>query len=231
MEFIYNDGGRSKYFQVKHVGDCGVRSICNATGLDYKLVYDCINKIAKGERTGKRKRSVSTARDGVYRPTYKALVEGLLGCQWHATMTIGSGCRTHLQEDELPRGVIMVNLSKHYSCVKDGVIYDTYNCSRGENRCVYGYWTLPYNWDLAKATKKLEEFLNGKPSAKKTVSKPVEPKVEQIPQPTSEEAKKALSALKRKQTALAKALKEKASVERRIKKLKKEIKSMEKSIH
>ena len=31
MKFIYNDGGRSKYFKGE-AGDCVVRAICNATG-------------------------------------------------------------------------------------------------------------------------------------------------------------------------------------------------------
>ena len=27
--------------------------------------------------------------------------------------------------------------------VKDGVLYDTYDCSRNGTRCVYGYWNKP----------------------------------------------------------------------------------------
>ena len=65
MKFIYSDGGRSNYFKAEHVGDCCVRAIANATGLDYKVVYDGINTLAKKERTGKRKRKVSNAREGV----------------------------------------------------------------------------------------------------------------------------------------------------------------------
>lgn len=58
-------------------------------------------------------------------------------------MTIGSGCKIHLDANELPRGTIIVSLSKHLTCVKDGVIYDTYDCSRDGDRCVYGYWREP----------------------------------------------------------------------------------------
>ena len=36
MKFIYDDGGRSKYFKAKGVSDCVTRAICNATGKDYK---------------------------------------------------------------------------------------------------------------------------------------------------------------------------------------------------
>ena len=44
MEFIYSSGGREKYYNTIKVGDCVTRAICNATGMDYKEVYDLINK-------------------------------------------------------------------------------------------------------------------------------------------------------------------------------------------
>ena len=55
-------------------------------------------------------------------------------------MKIGSGCKVHLSEDELPNGRLVCNLSGHVTCVIDGVINDTYDCSRDGKRCVYGYW-------------------------------------------------------------------------------------------
>ena len=140
MRFIYNDGGRSNYFKGK-AGDCVTRAIANATGLDYKVIYDAINDLAKTERTSKRKRGTSSARNGVYKNTIKKYLEKVLGWTWHPTMQIGQGCKVHLAADELPAGTLIVSLSKHLTCVKDGVIYDTYDCSRNENRCVYGYWT------------------------------------------------------------------------------------------
>jgi len=140
MEFIYSDGGRSKYFQAENVGDCVVRSICNATGMDYMKVYNDINEIAKFERTGKRKKGVSNARNGVYKSTYKKYIEQVLGWKWYPCSGIGIGCTVHLKADELPKGSLIVSLSKHNSCVKNGILYDTYDCSRDGTRCVYGYW-------------------------------------------------------------------------------------------
>ena len=138
MEFIYNDGGRSKYFKGR-TGDCVVRAICNATGKDYKEVYDAINQLAKAERTGVRKRGKSNARTGVYKTTYKKYLESI-GWKWVSCMGIGTGCTTHLDENELPSGTLIVKLSRHLACVKDGVLYDTYDCTRDGTRCVYGYW-------------------------------------------------------------------------------------------
>ena len=150
MELVKCDGGRSKYFKTEHVGDCATRAICNATGMDYKEVYDAINELAKKERIGKRKNHKSTARDGVYIETFRKYVEGVLGWKWHPTMTIGSGCTMHLNSAEVPDGILIVRTAKHYTCVKNKVLYDTYDCSLTlddsynlvpNKRCVYGYWT------------------------------------------------------------------------------------------
>lgn len=139
MKFVYSDGGRSKYFKGR-TGDCVCRAICNATGKDYKEIYDLINQVSKREKTGRRKRGTSNARTGVYKYTEKEIIENILGWKWHPSMHIGVGCLTHLKEDELPQGTLIVKLSRHLTCVKEGALYDTYDCSRGGTRCVYGFW-------------------------------------------------------------------------------------------
>ena len=65
-----------------------------------------------------------------------------LGFEWVITMRIGDGCKVHLHEDEIPAGIIIVRLSKHYSTVIDRIIHDTHDPSREGKRCVYGYWRL-----------------------------------------------------------------------------------------
>lgn len=140
MDWTYNDGGRGDYFNAEHVGDCVCRAVAIATGKEYKQVYDDINALAKRERTGKRKRGVSSARNGVYKATVRKLMESY-GWRWHPTMMVGQGCKVHLNDGELPDGRIVVSLSKHVTCVIDGVIHDTYDPSKQGTRCVYGYWT------------------------------------------------------------------------------------------
>ncbi len=140
MRFNYNDGGRSKYFKAENVGDCVCRAIAIGAEMDYMEVYKMINKAGKEERITKRKTGRSSARGGVYRPTiHKVLTE--LGWVWHPTMKIGQGCKVHVREDELPSGRVILSLSKHMTCVVDGVLNDTYDCSRDGTRCVYGYFT------------------------------------------------------------------------------------------
>lgn len=138
--WVYNDGGRSNYFKAEKVGDCVARAIAIGTGKDYKEVYDALNKLAKQERTSMKKQGVSNARNGVYKETFKKYLEGL-GWVWHPTMQIGQGCKVHLNAEELPKGTIIVSVSKHLTCMIDGVINDTYDCSREGTRCVYGYYT------------------------------------------------------------------------------------------
>ena len=55
-------------------------------------------------------------------------------------MFIGSGCKVHLKSKELPKGRLIVSCSTHLTTVLNGVLNDTYDCSREGTRCVYGYW-------------------------------------------------------------------------------------------
>ena len=130
MEWIYDDGGRSKYFKASKVRDCAVRAISIATGKDYKEVYDALKELNGGK----------SCRNGTPKKVDKTYLKNI-GWKWHATMKIGEGCITHLCKEELPKGTLIVQVSHHLTCVKDGVIYDTFDCSRGEKRCVYGYWS------------------------------------------------------------------------------------------
>lgn len=138
QKFQYNDGGRSDAGYKGTAGDCGVRAIAIVTGLSYQQVYDMVNSLEKGykqRKTGKK----SNAREGIWQKDAKRIMQNL-GFKWVATMFIGQGCKTHLRADELPTGKILCQVSKHYTAVINGVINDTYDCSRGGTRCVYGYF-------------------------------------------------------------------------------------------
>lgn len=141
MQFKYNDGGREAagFRRKKHCGDCVCRAIAIATQRPYSEIYDLILHYAEYERTSKRKRTISDPEKGVYRTTERKIMS-LLGWEWVPTMGIGTGCKVHLCADELPAGRIVVNVSHHFTAVVDGVIYDTYDPSRGGTRCVYGYY-------------------------------------------------------------------------------------------
>ena len=142
--FVYNDGGREAAGYKGRAGDCVCRAVAIAAQLPYQEVY---NRLAEGnasqrksKRTGKQPRS---ARNGIY-TTRKWFNDYMreLGFVWTPTMQIGSGCQVHLKADELPSGRLVCNVSRHSVAVIDGVINDTYDCSREGTRCVYGYWRM-----------------------------------------------------------------------------------------
>jgi hypothetical protein len=139
MKFKYNDGGRAEAGFKGFTGDCVCRAIAIATERPYKEIYDLINEYGKKERVGKHQRSRSNARTGVYIKTIRKIMSDL-GWEWVPTMIVGQGCKVHLADGELPMGRLVVSVSHHETCVIDGVINDTYDCSREGSRCVYGYY-------------------------------------------------------------------------------------------
>ena len=141
-KYKFSDGGRAAAGFKGDAGDCVARSIAIATGRPYLEVYNTLNHLAKSERTGKRKKRKSSARNGVYRSTSHRYLKSL-GWTWVPTMAIGSGCKVHLRADELPAGRLIVRVSKHLTAMIDGVIHDTHDCSRDGTRCVYGYYHKP----------------------------------------------------------------------------------------
>lgn len=140
--WTYNDGGRKAAGYQGLTGDCVTRSIAIVTGLPYQEVYDAINERALAERPRKnsgRRGKRSNARTGVYKPTFRKYLEAL-GYKFVPTMGIGTGCKVHLKAEELPKGRLIVSVSKHLTAVIDGVIHDTFDPSREGTRCVYGYF-------------------------------------------------------------------------------------------
>jgi hypothetical protein len=145
-KFNYNDGGRLQAGYKGQTGDCVCRAICIATGKPYQEVYDALANGNATQRKGKREGSKAgkrTASRGINtKRKWFADYMDLLGFTWTPTMLIGQGCKVHLLADELPKGKLIVNVSKHFTCVIDGIINDTYDCSREGTRCVYGYYKL-----------------------------------------------------------------------------------------
>ena len=144
MKFIFNDGGRAAAGYKGFAEDCVCRSIAIVTGRPYQEIYDVLaNGSAnqrKSKRTPKKEKSAShgiTAK----RKWFTDYMESL-GLVWVPTMSIGKGCTVHLKANELPTGKLIVNVSKHFTAVIDGVIHDTHDPSRSETRCVYGYYYL-----------------------------------------------------------------------------------------
>lgn len=182
MEFIYNDGGRSQYFKATNVNDCVCRAICNATDLDYKEVYDLINMMGKLEKTtNHRGNQCSTARDGVFKETLTKIVNSL-GCEKIKVQEFGSSIKCHLDDEDLKdymTGSYIINVSRHETCLRNGKLYDTYNCTRGGDRQVYVMYKVPEDKQVVRKNfNKLVEDTKSKLNKKESNKDKVQHKIE-----------------------------------------------------
>ena len=152
---IFNDGGREAAGYKGFTGDCVARAIAIATEKSYQSVYDELtwaneyyanshnNKTAKHLRNKKEKGRGFSPRMGVPMEVIKFYLD-INKWHWVPTMFVGQGTKVHLTEDELPKGRLIVRVTKHVTAVIDGVLHDTYDCSRDGTRAVYGYFTKEY---------------------------------------------------------------------------------------
>lgn len=152
MKFEYNDGGRAAAGFKGKTGDCVTRAIAIAAQRPYQEIYDALGEGCRNENKSKKR----SARSGVHtsRKWFKDYMKKL-GFEWTPCMTIGSGCRVHLTDGELPMGRLVVSVSRHFTAVIDGVIHDTFNPERNvvilvgdktriAKRCVYGYYKFQH---------------------------------------------------------------------------------------
>ena len=159
LQFNENDGGRARAGYKGTAGDCVCRAIAICLNISYEESRDLITEYALKERGKGKKKRKSHYRTGVFTPTTKKIMADH-DWTWVPTMKIGAGTLVHCTTNELPSGVLMLNLSKHISSMIDGVLQDTYDCSREGTRCVYGIWTKDQDsveWMREQYARLLEE--------------------------------------------------------------------------
>lgn len=138
MKYQFNDGGRAAAGYKGETRDCVTRSIAIATEQPYQQVYDDLQRLCKAQYTPKFM-GKNSPRTGIAKDIVRSYLTRM-GWTWVPTMQIGSGCTVHLRADELPTGRIIVSVSRHLCAVIDGVLNDTFDCTRAGSRCVYGYY-------------------------------------------------------------------------------------------
>ena len=150
VTFHRDDGGREAAGFKGRAGDCVTRAIAIASGRPYQEIYDRLaegnatQRMSRRERQSNSRTGRKTARHGIFtkRKWFKDYMKEL-GFKWVACMGIGTGCQVHVRADELPsEGRLVLNLRKHSVAYVDGVLRDTYDCSRHGTRCVYGYYIM-----------------------------------------------------------------------------------------
>ena len=140
--YTFNDGGRSAVGRRGVAGDCVTRAICIATGMDYMEVYKELfrrQKEIKAKARGRRKNGDASPSTGAWKEAYKPYL-GSLGWKWVPLMEFGVGFTHHLNAKELPKGRIIVIVRRHVVAFLDGVVNDTWDCSYGGKKGVYGYF-------------------------------------------------------------------------------------------
>jgi len=147
LKLKINDGGRAAAGYKGKAGDCVVRSIAIVTNTPYQKIYNDLyeenenfRKNSKTRLARSLKQKNDSPRTGTHRVVLKKYLKKI-GWNWTPTMFIGQGCKVHLKKSELPNDTLIVSCSKHITVVINGVLHDTYDCSRNGTRCVYGYWT------------------------------------------------------------------------------------------
>lgn len=142
IPYVFHDGGREVAGFRGKARDCVTRAIAIATERPYLEIFNTMTEgQASVRRTKRRKTRRKNAGGGVWTDVkwFQRYME-TLGWMWTPTMGIEKGCRVHLRASELPKGRLIVRVSGHMAAVIDGVLFDSHDCSRRGNRCVYGYW-------------------------------------------------------------------------------------------
>lgn len=114
----------------KHIfGDCVIRAICAATGKDWYEVFDLLTE--KGRKTGDF---------GNSRLVYHLVLEelGFLASaqkreKGKKALTVKDFCENN------QKGIYILRLAGHLTCVKDGICYDTWYPQKKSIYKIYKY--------------------------------------------------------------------------------------------
>ena len=126
FKYQFNDGGRAKAgFRKRFAGDCGARAAAIVTGKPYGEVWDQATRSIRRFRFGK-----PTADGGI--DTFELMdCLGELGVRWETTR-FKMGDNVKMVRESIPEDdhFYIVLMSHHYTVVRNGWIYDTWNPGR-----------------------------------------------------------------------------------------------------
>lgn len=133
MIYVYNDGGREAAGYKGRSRDCVTRAIAIAADLPYKQVYDTLLQSMRKKAKSKGRKLTTYPNDGIHDEVYAPYLV-TLGFKW--VSSIG-----YLEDDDLPKeGKVVVSMKGHLCAAVNGVVHDTYDCSRKGKRIFHGYY-------------------------------------------------------------------------------------------
>ena len=113
----------------RKAGDCAIRAICNAEGKSWYEVFDALVEIARRECFAPTNMNVITEYLKSYKTVPVMYEDGY-----------GRKKRYKVNElDKLPKGNYIARVAGHMTCVKNGVIEDTWDCGR---KSCYKIWRV-----------------------------------------------------------------------------------------
>ena len=128
INFVFDDGGRIKAgFKGHGAGDCHVRSLCIATGLGYRKVYEHIAKTFKkhGYPQSGDAQTVGRARKGKRNP--RKIQDDIMGNFGLEKVKLGKGTRPTYTEAYEEFGNCVVTTTGHICTIRDNALRDTFD--------------------------------------------------------------------------------------------------------
>jgi hypothetical protein len=133
MKWVYDDGGRFEAGYSYHAKDCVCRALSIITERPYREVQRELKSLDPVNPRG---------REGY--PKYLTS----RGFAWFPCPDV-----VHFSAEELSPGRLVVVIKEHLAAVINGVLHDTYDCSRKGPVRVEGYWALPSSAESAAKRK------------------------------------------------------------------------------
>ena len=127
MEWVYDTGGREKYYKALNVRDCATRAIAIANDMDYKETYMMLKEYNGGE----------SPRNGVYGFISSKMLTDL---GWEYVEYKDED--VYFADAMIPIDeIIICKLPGHLVAVIKGVAHDTWNIVKSKKpKKLMGYW-------------------------------------------------------------------------------------------
>lgn len=128
MKFQKSFGGREKYKSVKYkkdwVGDCVIRAISNGLDQDYKHTFQDL---------------LNLSWEMLNLPnSWKCVEEYLTRQGWVKNKPMRNSRNRKLKVGQFPmNGVYLIQINGHFTCLKDGVLLDTWDCRKSSANSYY----------------------------------------------------------------------------------------------
>ena len=138
LDFMFSDGGRELAGYKGDAGDCVTRAISTAIAWESDSRYEyekhrseLMKRMSSWRKTSRSKKAKATksnsVRNGTPQEVYRPYLEDL-GWERVSLVKFGDPTRKEMVKEDIPDGVVILEVSKHLvACVRHAV-FDTWDC-------------------------------------------------------------------------------------------------------